>query len=48
MNADHQCLHNSIINLVKMIPADEESVEQIDQIVKETIKKVEAVCEQRA
>jgi hypothetical protein len=47
LNADHTCLHNSILNLVKMIPADEDSVEQIDNLVQECIEKVEAGCEQR-
>jgi hypothetical protein len=42
LTADHQCLRNSILNLVRMVPAPEETVAQIDEILCDCIKTAEA------
>jgi hypothetical protein len=41
LTADHQCLRNSILNLVRMVPTSEEDVQQLDEILCEAIKKAE-------
>lgn len=41
LTADHQCLRNSILNLVRMVPASEEVVTQIDEILCDCIRTVE-------
>jgi hypothetical protein len=44
VNADHQCLHNSIMNLVQLIPADDMTVEEIDALIKQCIERVETAA----
>jgi len=41
LTADHQCLRNSIINLIKMIPAGEDEVQRLDDILCAVITKAE-------
>jgi hypothetical protein len=41
LTADHQCLRNSILNLVRMVPTSEEDVQQLDEILCAAITKAE-------
>jgi len=41
---DHACLRNSVLNLVRMLPTSEESVEQIDEILCACIQEAETAA----
>lgn len=41
MTADHICLRNSIINLIKLIPVSEDVLIEIDTILCDSIEDVE-------
>jgi hypothetical protein len=41
LTADHQCLRNSILNLIRMVPASEEEVQQLDDMLCAVIAQAE-------
>ena len=42
LTADHKCLRNSILNLVKMIPVSNDVLIEIDTILCDSIETVES------